>query len=190
MIATHCTRSHPHFNTSQGNYSAGSLPGQLKAETRFVPWCLMEWQTHVYHHFSKDTSTTEFSTCHWSPVSQNLQTLGLHFQLCKLQQSIACSVLDTTSQVLQNQFCLSSKTKPDHTTHPQQSCLPTTAREVYDLSWSPWFCNAYSTQGDQLRVIKSDFHAVHFPQGMSEQQHCLIQPKQYSISIKGSLPCF
>lgn len=39
-------------------------------------------------------------------------------------------------------------------------------------------------------MIKSDFHVVHFPQGMSEEQHCLIQPKQYSISIKAGLPCF
>lgn len=123
-------------------------------------------------------------------MSHNLQTLWSHSQPCKLQQSIACSVSDTISQVLQTQFCLSSKTKRDHTTHPQQGCVPTAAREVYDLSQSPWFCNAYSTQGDQLRVIKSDFHVVHFPQGMSEQQHCLIQPKQYSISIKDSLPCF
>lgn len=67
----------------------------------------------------------------------------LHLQPCKLQQSIACSVSGTTSQVVQAQFCLSSKTKPDHPTHPQPGCVPTAAREGYDLSSSPWFCNAY-----------------------------------------------
>jgi len=36
------------------------------------------------------------------------------------------------------------------------------------------FCKAYSAPGDQLRVIKSDFHVVHFPWGMSELQRCLV----------------
>lgn len=64
--------------------------------------------TLPHSHFSKDTFTKEnfsMSVIRVQCRITNLHTLCLHFQPCKLQQPIACSVLDTTNQVLQTQFC-------------------------------------------------------------------------------------
>lgn len=49
----------PAFQHESRQLQCRILTETAQARAEFVSWCLMQWQTHVYHHFSKDTSTTE-----------------------------------------------------------------------------------------------------------------------------------